>query len=74
MVGVEGIVLGTGVLGSAVAFAGGSLLLTALVAAILLATLPRRRPMPGESYGWEWPLPEAQEPGQVQDVKLAKAA
>ena len=73
MAGVEGIVLGTGVLGSAVAFAGGSLLLTALVAAILLA-LPERRPMPGDSYGWEQPLLEAQEPGQVEAVKLAKAA
>ena len=74
MTGVEAIVLGTGVFESAVAFAGGSLLITVLVGAILLATLPKRRPMPGDSYGWEWPLPEAQEPGQVQDVKLAKAA
>lgn len=75
MTGVEGILFGTGTFPSAVASAAGLLLLPLLAGAILLAEyLSRRRPMAGDSYGWEWPLPEAEEPMPAEAAKIRRAA
>lgn len=74
MTGVEEIASGTQLLGYSVALAGGMLLLTALGSVIFLDVLPRRTPMAGESYGWEKPLLEAQEPMSAEPAKILRAA
>ena len=74
MAGVEGYVFGAELFGLAVASAAGLLLLPLLAGVILLAENIRRRPMAGDSYGWEWPLPEAEEPMPAEAAKIRRAA
>ena len=75
MAGVEGYVFGAELYGLAIASAAGLLLLPLLAGAILLAEhLSKRKPMAGDSYGWEWPLPEAEEPMPAEAAKIRRAA
>lgn len=71
---MEGIVLGTEVFTSPVAFAGGLILLAVVVAAILLGYIADEEAK-GRRIDWlEEPLATAGEPEGVQEAKLAKVA